>query len=100
MQVGIALLDLNGDCIFELNSSRGTFKKGQLRGESRIPSKFLKSGYYSISLFFRSESHPVEFHCDSCLELNLEESANEEPVFGVLRGAVNPDFPVDLHEMG
>ncbi|MFI5155526.1 MAG: ABC transporter ATP-binding protein [Chitinophagales bacterium] len=100
MQVALALLDLNGDCIFELNSSKSSLKKGTMRGEARIPSQFLRSGYYTISLFFRSESHPDEFHCDSCLDLNLEESTNEELAFGILHGAVRPDFPFELHEMG
>ncbi len=96
LQVNLQVFSHASELIFELASSSSRFKKGFVKGETRIPGDFLNDGLYYISIaFVRNASNRV-LYLENCLSFHVEDFKDSGDLAGNWPGVVRPSFPVIL----
>jgi lipopolysaccharide transport system ATP-binding protein len=96
LMVSLQVFSQAGNLIFELASPTTRFRKGIVKGESRIPGNFLNDGLYYISIAFVRNSVTRLFHLESCLSFEVEDYKDSRDLAGNWPGVVRPSFPVTL----
>lgn len=96
LSTNLVLFSLTGDCIFDVPSTGGEFKKGVIEGECTIPGKFLNDGSYYFSLYFLKDSSRSIFEYEECLHFDVEDFRENIHWYDKWVGAVRPHFPFIL----
>lgn len=99
LKVGVHLFNLNGDCIFDINSPKSIFKKGLIEAHCEIPGNFLNDGSYYISILFTRNTTEKIFYFESCLSFDVEDYRETGGWYEKWIGSVRPDFPVVLRRI-
>jgi len=94
--IGLQLLTLGGECIFDVSSPSVLLQQGIACGECLIPGNFLNDGAYSISLFFVKDTSILLYSHEECLSIEVADYRENVSWFGKWEGYVRPDFPVLL----
>jgi len=94
--INLQVFSQAGSLIFELASPNIRFKKGVVKGESRIPGNFMNDGLYYISIAFVRNSVTRLFYMENCLSFEVEDYKDSRDLTGNWPGVVRPSFPVTL----
>ena len=96
LSVELVLFSYSGECIFDIPSLSGVYKKGLVEGECHIPGNFLNDGSYYISLYVMKDTTTPLYEFAECLSFELEDYRGEIQWYGKWWGAVRPSFPFRL----
>jgi lipopolysaccharide transport system ATP-binding protein len=96
LMAGIHLFTLSQECIFDVCTRPGIYKKGIIEGECVIPGNFLNNGSYYISIIFVKDTSHEIFYFEECLYFDVEDYREGLKWFGKWMGYVRPQFPFTL----
>jgi lipopolysaccharide transport system ATP-binding protein len=95
---GVHLFTLAGECVFDVASAGGHFKKGIIKGDCLIPGNFLNDGSYYISIVFVKDTTDRLYYFEECLSFDVEDYRENSAWYGKWVGYVRPKFDIHLHQ--
>ncbi len=98
LTTGLHLFTNSGECVFDIPTRPGIYKRGLVKGTCEIPGNFLNDGSYFISLIIVKDTSVRLFYLEECLSFDLEDYRGEIKWYGKWVGAVRPNFPFTMHQ--
>ena len=92
VNLSLHLMDIKGECIFNIATPTIKVKEGILSGEAQIPGNLMNDGNYYISIMVVKDKSTPVFHFEEQLHFEVADERGDVMWYAKWQGAVRPTF--------